>query len=208
MKKKITALLLSVAAVVSCAFAFSACEEHEHFYTQAITKNATCTENGEWTYTCTCGDSYTEEIPATGVHTWDDGEVITEPTCTEEGVETFTCTVCQTATKTETVDKFPHEYGMQWESNATHHWRDCATCDDVKDRAEHTDNGGGNCSVCDYPIGPTAGIVYDVADGKARVVVYEGTATRVRIAETYNGAPVTEIASSNLTLCQKHKNIN
>ncbi|MCD7769529.1 MAG: right-handed parallel beta-helix repeat-containing protein [Oscillospiraceae bacterium] len=39
---------------------------HEHVYTSAVTKEATCTEEGEITYTCECGDSYTEVIPATG----------------------------------------------------------------------------------------------------------------------------------------------
>lgn len=39
---------------------------HEHNYTETITKKATCTEDGEKTLTCTCGDSKTETIKATG----------------------------------------------------------------------------------------------------------------------------------------------
>ena len=39
---------------------------HEHSYTAAITTAATCTTAGVKTFTCECGDSYTEEIPATG----------------------------------------------------------------------------------------------------------------------------------------------
>lgn len=39
---------------------------HEHSYTATITKNPTCTEAGVKTYTCSCNDSYTEEIAATG----------------------------------------------------------------------------------------------------------------------------------------------
>ena len=35
---------------------------HEHTYTSAVTKEPTCTQEGEMTYTCTCGDSYTEPI--------------------------------------------------------------------------------------------------------------------------------------------------
>ena len=35
-------------------------------YTGSITKEATCTEAGVRSYTCSCGDSYTENIPATG----------------------------------------------------------------------------------------------------------------------------------------------
>lgn len=82
--------------------------DHTHSYTESITKEPTCTEEGEKTYTCGCGDSYTEEIPAKG-HNYKDGicsecgekdpdhkhsytESITkEPTCTEAGEKTYTC---------------------------------------------------------------------------------------------------------------------
>lgn len=39
---------------------------HTHNYTENITKEPTCTENGEKTLTCTCGDSKTETIRALG----------------------------------------------------------------------------------------------------------------------------------------------
>ncbi|MBQ6430740.1 MAG: hypothetical protein IJJ99_02530 [Oscillospiraceae bacterium] len=39
---------------------------HTHSYTSAVTTAATCTEAGVLTYTCACGASYTEPIPATG----------------------------------------------------------------------------------------------------------------------------------------------
>lgn len=39
---------------------------HDHSYTPSVTKPATCTEDGEMTFTCSCGRSYTEVIPATG----------------------------------------------------------------------------------------------------------------------------------------------
>ena len=41
-------------------------DEHTHSYTGEVTTAATCTEAGEMTYTCECGDSYTNVIPATG----------------------------------------------------------------------------------------------------------------------------------------------
>ena len=44
-------------------------EVHEHQYTATVTTKPTCTTDGETTYTCTCGDTYTEPIPATGTHT-------------------------------------------------------------------------------------------------------------------------------------------
>lgn len=42
---------------------------HTHSYTSSVTKNPTCTEEGVRTYSCTCGDSYTESIAKTG-HQW------------------------------------------------------------------------------------------------------------------------------------------
>lgn len=44
-------------------------EPHEHSYTSEVTKAATCTEAGTKTFTCSCGDTYTEDIEATG-HTY------------------------------------------------------------------------------------------------------------------------------------------
>lgn len=41
-------------------------EEHKHDYIETVTTEASCTENGVKTYTCDCGDSYTEDIPAKG----------------------------------------------------------------------------------------------------------------------------------------------
>ena len=46
---------------------------HEHNYTEEITKEATCTKDGIKTYTCGCGDSYSEKIPAIGSHNFVDG---------------------------------------------------------------------------------------------------------------------------------------
>ena len=45
---------------------FALDDYHEHSYTKTILSNATCTTAGTLKYTCSCGDSYTETIPATG----------------------------------------------------------------------------------------------------------------------------------------------
>lgn len=42
---------------------------HTHSYSGVVTQKATCTKAGTKTYTCSCGDSYTEEIPV-GDHAW------------------------------------------------------------------------------------------------------------------------------------------
>lgn len=84
---------------------------HEHAYTVSSVVDATCIHDGRTTYMCKCGHAYIEEIPATGVHAWDNGRITTESTCTQRGVKTFTCTVCAD-TYTEsvpTVDKHKWE---------------------------------------------------------------------------------------------------
>ncbi len=63
--------------------------QKNHSYTSKVTKAATCTANGVRTYTCSCGDSYTESIAALG-HSYK--SVVTPPTCTAQGYTTFTCT--------------------------------------------------------------------------------------------------------------------
>ena len=62
---------------------------HNHSYTSAVTKEPTCTEKGTRTFTCSCGDSYTEPVDALG-HSYK--SVVTPPTCTAQGYTTHTCT--------------------------------------------------------------------------------------------------------------------
>ena len=52
---------------------------HTHSYTSSVTKNPTCTEEGVRLYSCPCGDSYKESIPANG-HQWTtSSETISHP---------------------------------------------------------------------------------------------------------------------------------
>ncbi|MDD3745328.1 MAG: Ig-like domain-containing protein [Anaerostipes sp.] len=76
-----------------------------HDYESKVTTPATCKEAGVKTYTCKkCKDTYTETIPKTESHKWDEGTVTKKATCTETGIKTFTCSVCHT-TKTEVIPK-------------------------------------------------------------------------------------------------------
>lgn len=65
---------------------------HKHTYVESITKTPTCTEMGTRTFTCSCGDFYTETLPAAG-HKYN-SEVTQKATCEEDGVVTFTCASC------------------------------------------------------------------------------------------------------------------
>ena len=82
-------------------------------YTSTVTKEPTCTEEGEKTYTSDLGDSYTEVIPALG-HKPGDWTTEKEPTCTEEGKKVRYCTVCGEPVETMVIDKLPHTEG-DWE---------------------------------------------------------------------------------------------
>ena len=83
--------------------------DHTHEYEGVVTTEPTCTEEGEKTFTCgLCGDSYTEEIEATG-HKWDAGKVTTTATEKRDGVITYTCLNDKEHTKTETF-KYQGDY--------------------------------------------------------------------------------------------------
>ncbi len=78
---------------------------HTHVYTEAVTA-PTCTERGYTTYTCKCGDTYTDhEVAALG-HQYT--STVTAPTCTDDGETLFTCT-CGYSYK-EPIAKLAHSY--------------------------------------------------------------------------------------------------
>ena len=56
-----------------------------------VTKEATCTEEGEIIYACSCGATHTAPIPKAGHELVD---TVTEPTCTEMGFTTHSCKHC------------------------------------------------------------------------------------------------------------------
>ena len=82
-----------------------------HSY-ETTTVEATCTEDGAVIHTCVyCGDTWSEVIPATGEHAWDEGVVTTEATCVQDGVKTYTCGVCG-ETRTEVI---PASGAHEWD---------------------------------------------------------------------------------------------
>lgn len=70
----------------------------------AVTKAATCTEAGTMTYTCVCGATKMEEIPATG-HSWGETEV-TYAANGQDGEKVYTCAVCNEIKKEAIAWKF------------------------------------------------------------------------------------------------------
>ena len=71
---------------------------HEHAYTEAVVTPATCTTDGESTFTCECGDTYTEATPATG-HDFSNYISNEDATYESDGTETATCACGETDTR-------------------------------------------------------------------------------------------------------------
>ncbi len=104
---------------------------HTHSYTSKVTKAATCTSTGVMTYTCSCGDSYTEDIAIdSSNHT---GSIVKSYSQKDSTYHTTTskynCCNAVTATSDE-----KHNYGS-WtyaDSSSTGCQRTCNDCNYVQ----------------------------------------------------------------------------
>ncbi|MDO4381193.1 MAG: hypothetical protein Q4D20_10010, partial [Clostridia bacterium] len=78
-------------------------DANPHSYNSEVVQEATCTEKGTKKYTCDCGYSYTEDIPATG-HNFTDKDTSetflkSAATCTEAAVYYNKCANCGISSK-------------------------------------------------------------------------------------------------------------
>ena len=72
-------------------------EEHEHSYVMQVQREADCTTKGLRVFTCSCGESYSEVIPAIG-HMEEEIPAVAA-TCTQDGLTAGKrCIVCGTVT--------------------------------------------------------------------------------------------------------------
>ncbi len=67
-------------------------ETHVHDYTSEIIAEPTCTDEGAMTFTCSCGDTYTETTSPQ--HKWSEWEVEAIAMIGKNGSESRACTVC------------------------------------------------------------------------------------------------------------------
>ena len=144
-----------------------------HTYTSEVTKEPTCEQAGETTYTClVCGDSYTASTAALG-HLY---RVASrqEATCTQEGEVVYTCARCG-GSYTEDIPMTAHNYvnGI------------CATCG------------------VPAPRPATEGLIFTLSADRTQysVIDYTGTAAEVYIPAVYEGLPVTSIGDRAFYLC-------
>ena len=116
----------------------SRCEYTEaptaHVYELIEEIPADCLYAGIKIYSCECGESYTEEVPASG-HAFGEWQVSTPSTCIKEGVEKRVCERCL-AEETRSLPLAEHDFG-EWTATVS------PTC---------TEPGSKNraCSVCGH----------------------------------------------------------
>lgn len=104
MKKK----FIAGCGIAFLLYALTGCGCNHEYDGGAITKEPTCIEEGEKTFTCTlCNETKVESVPV-AAHTYSEA-VTKEPTCSAEGEKTLTCSVCGD-TKTESIPKTDHVY--------------------------------------------------------------------------------------------------
>lgn len=149
-------------------------ETGAHSMSATVTTEATCVGTGVKTHTCSgCGYSYTEELPATGVHAYgewtatgeshsctctvcgkvasgvhnsDGGEVTTPATCKEEGLWMSLCTTCNYIIYEVIPKRTEHTYSSICDP-------DCNICGEVRE-VEHkiasgwAKNASGHWHVC------------------------------------------------------------
>lgn len=165
--RKFVCLMIAILLVLTMsipAFAAESGGEATCTHEWAVeTTQATCTEAGLKTSTCTlCQSVTTETLPAvghswqdvagephkrtcgacgteeTGDHSWGEGQVTTPTTCTTNGEKTYTCS-CG-ATKTEVVPSPGHTYG-EWGGDVDNHNRSCTTCQATESGPHKLDSG-------------------------------------------------------------------
>jgi len=128
------ALKISVLLFVCLFMLFAACKkECTHQYQSTVTQQATCTQEGIETFTCTlCQHSYTAPVSILE-HSYAPGVIQEEPTCTKEGLQIYACIGCGIE-KPQPIEKLPHVLGDATITKA-------ANCTQVGEQI-------GTCTVC------------------------------------------------------------
>lgn len=125
----------------------------------SVTKQPTCTEEGEKTFTCTgCKATKKESVDKLD-HKFGAWEKVDADT------HKRTCTLCKEETETG-----KHSYNTSWSKDKDNHWHECADCKDKKDSEAHkkgpeaTEKDPQICTVCEYIITPALGHEHNYAD--------------------------------------------
>ena len=169
---------------------------HDHSTEWTVDVEPTCETVGSKSHHCSrCEDKAdVTEIAAVG-HTLVIDPAIA-PTCTETGfTEGKHCSACGEVLVAQEEMPSSHTYSTEYLTDNDHHWQICEVCSQAGEKISHELNTNGVCKMCTLPVLPTPGILYDIsADGTHyEVIGYEGNSRYVKIADEYNGLPVTTI---------------
>ncbi len=160
MKRHSIACIISGIAAV-CFFCMTACEKAgftqgheawddtpsvhgEHVFSEwSVTKEPTCTEEGEKSRFCACGWAEFDTIPALG-HDYSGEVTVKEATCEEDGERTVACARGCGTLKTETIPALGHK----WETESVIKEPTCTEeGEKVTDRCERCGSGGRNLPI-------------------------------------------------------------
>ena len=147
-----------------------------------VSVEPTCRQKGKETRMCSCGETETRAISATG-HQYE--AVVTAPTCTRHGFTTYTCS-CGSSYIADQVDVLEHDYQETARVEATSNQDGSVTC---------------TCAVCGYvhtetlPATGSVGLEYVHNGDGTCTVAGMGTCTDVDvyILDYYEGSKVTAI---------------
>ena len=118
---------------------------HAHFWVENMAGPISCTTDSVITYSCTCGQTKQETIPAPG-HDMRDGAV-TQPTCTEVGTQTKRCSRCSYALVIET-PATGHTWSDWEHATGRVHKHTCITCGAEETEEHKIPAGDVVCTEC------------------------------------------------------------
>lgn len=154
------------------------------FGESTVTKAATCTSEGELTYSCSCGSSHTVSIAKTAHKL---NTVVTDPTCTDIGYTTVSCKhcgysyveaytaplghdfdpesatcdhgpVCKICGEVKSYDpSHEHEAEAKWDCTDKYHTLTYPCCGYVEVSREAHDWENGTCRICGFACAHTGG---------------------------------------------------
>lgn len=195
--KKLLVLILSLVVVSTAMLSLAACDNGG---TQGDTDITGGSQGGTDTTGGSQGGGSGERPEHT--HTYDQKVaeatyLATEATCSKKATYYYSCVCGEKGTETfESGELADHPYNDEWFSDEDNHYRK-STCIHavVKDKAAHSYNENGVCTVCNRRK-PSEGLKYAYNSVKSEYTVSGiGTCTdeTVVIPSKYNGKPVTSI---------------
>ncbi len=149
--KKIASIICLFLMIISAGVFLASCNKtspcaNGHSWGEYQIVEATCTEKGTKTRTCSVCQAKEEEIlPALG-HNWGNWTLVYPATCETGGQETRSCLRCGDHEEQD-IQELGHKYQETYEYNETYHWQSCSVCGTETKRTPHT---GKECSVCGY----------------------------------------------------------